>query len=243
MNDLYRDIIYNLARRAIADASSISGLLHAGTKGQLRELFVRQLLQPILPDKYIIGSGNIITAYNQVSNQIDVIVCDKRIVSPLLFQGDVGIFPVESVLSTIEVKSTLTLDELRKSHQSASLTNKFKHCTTPHPPIEHHVQAVFAFATDLSQNGRSEIDRYVELSASDDSGLKSICVVGRGCWIKTDEGWSDWTMPGIGGEIVAFLIATANTIQRRGLTRRAPDLRDYATFIHPGDPEKLCVDV
>lgn len=238
MNDLYRDIIYNLARRAIADATSISALLHTGIKGQLRELFVRQLLEPMLPPGYITGSGNIITAYNQVSSQLDVVVCDRRIVPPLLFQGDVGIFPVEAALCVIEVKSVLTAEELRKAHASALRNNQFKHCVGNGPDIEHLVQCVFAFGTDLSPGGRSEIDRYIEINAGEDA-IRAICVVGRGYWFKYNDQWINGTMPGIGGEIVAFLASIANRIQLIASTRRPPDLFEYLHVVHSGDPSSL----
>src|SRR5690348_13586744 len=79
MNRVYKDLLFNLAKRAVQDANSISGLLHSGLKGQLRELFVRELLIPTMPREYVVGSGNILSAYEDISPQLDVVICDGRI--------------------------------------------------------------------------------------------------------------------------------------------------------------------
>lgn len=188
MNQIYKDLLYNLAKRAVMDAEAIKGLVHSGLKGQLRELFVRELLLPILPSEYVVGSGNVITAYNEVSNQIDVIVCDRRVIPPVLFKGDVGIFPIESTLLTVEVKSTLDAHELELSHTSADRVKGFKHSVRPGRAIEHVHSCLFAFGTDLALGGKSELARYIELVGSEEPALRLICVVGRGCWF-----WADGT--------------------------------------------------
>lgn len=231
MNQLYRSLLFNLAEHAVLDANSITGLLHSGLKGQLRELFVRELLTPLIPREYVIGSGNILSAYGDISNQIDVIVCDGHILPPILFQSDIGMFPIESVLVTIEVKSRLTAPELKKSHKSAKKATTFHHApaiTDGHEP-EHVVPYLFAFASDLANDGKSETDRYMEIvnGGGGEPVLRGICVVGRGFWFWADSKWNTWNFSGKHAEIVEFLTAIINTVQRIASTRSQPDLRQY----------------
>lgn len=242
MNHLYRDLIYNLAGRVVRDAESVQRLVHSGLKGHLRELFIKELLQPMIPSEYVIGSGNIITACNEISNQIDVVVCERRIIPPLLFQDNVGVFPIESALLTIEVKSILDLDELRTAHISAVKVAHFRHSVRPSDSIEHLIPCLFAFNTDLSREGKSEISRYLSITGDADPALRMICVVGRGCWFWNNGSWFNWEFPGVHGEIVAFLVGIANRIQDVAGTRISPDIREYVLFNHAEDVGRLTPD-
>jgi hypothetical protein len=232
VNQIYRDLLFSLAKRAVQDANSIGGLLHNGLKGQIRELFVRELLIPTMPREYVVGTGNILSAYADISNQIDVVVCDRRILPPILFQSDLGMFPIESALVTIEVKSRLNAAELKISHESAETVAKFKHAPSVgnkpmHDPIEHVVPYLFAFSSDLTADGKTEIERYTELMSGGEPALRGICVVGRGFWFWSDGKWHRWNFPGEHSEVVAFLAAIINTVQRIAATRSQPDLRSY----------------
>jgi hypothetical protein len=232
MNRVYKDLLFNLAKRAVQDANSISGLLHSGLKGQLRELFVRELLIPTMPREYVVGSGNILSAYEDISPQLDVVICDGRILPPILFQSDLGMFPIESALVTIEIKSRLDADELKSSHASAERVAKFRHAPSVgnkpmHDPIEHVVPYLFAFSSDLAANGKTEIERYTEITSGGEPVLRGMCVVGRGFWFWSDSKWHTWKFSGEHAEIVEFLTAIINTVQRVAATRSQPDLRSY----------------
>jgi hypothetical protein len=118
---LYREIVLERVRAAIGAARAVRGLSHQGLKGQIREVLVRELFQPILPPTIGIGRGCIISSFDEEkSGEQDVILFDRRILPPILYDASLGIFPIESVLFVIEVKSTLTAAELKKSHSSAS---------------------------------------------------------------------------------------------------------------------------
>jgi len=227
MNRLYRDLLFNLAKRAVQDARSIDKVIHTELKGQIRELFIRELLIPVMPREFVVGSGNILSAYDDISNQIDVVVCDGRIVPPILFESGLGMFPIESALLTIEVKSELNAGELKTSHDSAKRVEKFAHAVKSATKIEHVVPYLFAFSTDLVPAGKTEIERYTELLSGDDPALRGICVVGRGFWFWADGKWQNWAFSGENGEVVEFLTAIINTVQGIAATRPRPDLRSY----------------
>lgn len=99
--------------------------LHMGTP---RENFIQEFLQKHLSQRVGIGTGEIIDANSKPGenrNQIDIVIYD--IGYPRIhFGGEIYGFLAESVIATIEVKSTLTEEELAKSIKTA---NKIKSLT------------------------------------------------------------------------------------------------------------------
>lgn len=234
MHQIYHDLVVSRAVQMIGAAQSLKSVTHSGLKGSLREVFVRDLLEPLLPPQYIIGTGQIISAYGQTSGQTDIVVCDRRVLPPLLFDRFQGIFPIETVLATIEVKSRIDATELEMAHKAAAKIACFAHA----PPvgkvthdekheIEHVLNFVFAFDTDLALNGKTELERYAELYKDDEPPIRAICVVDRGFWCRADNEWHEYTCSGPNGEVVGMVAALVNACQRVAGTRLQPNIRDY----------------
>lgn len=108
-----------LAKGFIEKINSLSGMEHDLTHGELKELFLSDLLENFITGQLSIGSGIIVDSKGNQSNQTDVILYDNRILPPFLKIGKLGIFPIEGVLATIEVKTDLTKDEILKSEKNS----------------------------------------------------------------------------------------------------------------------------
>lgn len=98
-------------------------LKHPGEKGLLRELFLRRVIESILPPHFAVGSGVIIDKWGRQSMQSDLLVYDRRMLPPLLEEQGHGIYPMDSVLRVIEVKSTLNKAGLEEASKAAWLLN------------------------------------------------------------------------------------------------------------------------
>ncbi len=109
-------IIKGLYERAM----SLNTLDHKVTKGELRELFVSEILEQFLTDQFGIGTGVVINQAGMQSAQIDIIIYDKRVLPPLIKNKQIGIYPIESVLALIEVKSNLRKSDIEKSEDNFS---------------------------------------------------------------------------------------------------------------------------
>jgi hypothetical protein len=109
-NQLLRDWFDELEKILSAELHLTGLLNHASTVGQAREFLVRRVLGSILPVMAHVGSGQIIDAYGNRSKQIDLIVYDSRF--PQLKTDGGGLYFVEGVLATVEVKSTIDVDQL-----------------------------------------------------------------------------------------------------------------------------------
>jgi hypothetical protein len=100
-------------RKTIDVAATAGQLDHRGLRGRAREIFVADLLTPLLYPTMGVCTGVVVDSEGNQSRQTDVIVFDRRIVPPLLLEASEGMIPAESVLFAIEVKSSLDRGEIR----------------------------------------------------------------------------------------------------------------------------------
>jgi hypothetical protein len=209
VNKLYRNLILERIRFALASAEAAADLEHSGVKGALRETLIADLLRPLLPVDVAIATGIVISADDQQSAQQDILVFDRHLLPALSFEGGLILIPVESVLATIEVKSCLTAGELRKAHTNATSVRRLdiqsgtrdergnyidprilaeSGETIRADPLRQcsaPVALLFALRSDLCQTGKSEIDRYAEICSEDPHVFSALCVVGRGLFGPT----------------------------------------------------------
>jgi hypothetical protein len=111
-------------------------------------------------------TGIIVDSSGGSSLQIDIIMYDKTLIPSLMFTGEEGIVPIESVLATVEVKSTLTRDELKKSiknaHSVKNLNANFSEVMSETPKKYSPVCCVFSFSSNSSKP-ETELSRLEEV--------------------------------------------------------------------------------
>ena len=237
MNTVYRDLILVRVEAAMAGAKAVANIAHPGFKGELREIVIRDLFYPLLPSDVGVGTGVIISADNRQSRQQDVVIFDRRILPPILLEKSRGMFPIESVLYAIEVKSKMTADEIKKSHRSATELIGFRYGSGDYDDFgkrtEHTVKkvisAVLAFDTDLTLEGKNDIDRYDDIRGSGNPAIPAICVVGREYWYWSGDKWRTWKRTYRFEEVVGFIAHVINTYRTIAATRKEPRLGRYLT--------------
>ena len=99
-------------------------MLHRGELGRITEEIIKGVLDRTLPKRFSIGTGVIINSDGDVSAQTDIVIYDNFFISPLLSEYGARVFPVECVYATIEVKSILTLNGLKKGISDIMLLRK-----------------------------------------------------------------------------------------------------------------------
>lgn len=80
---------------------------HNPTIGLLTEEILRQFLSTYLPKGVGVEQGFIIDENSNLSKQIDIIIYDNQLYSPLYRINDIVVVPNKSVLDVIEVKTTV----------------------------------------------------------------------------------------------------------------------------------------
>ncbi|MGV3705400.1 MAG: DUF6602 domain-containing protein [Arcticibacter sp.] len=108
---------------------------HSVSKGNYRELLLRNVLQKYVPKKYAVATGFI----EGCPRQCDIIIYDAHNFSPFFQDGDLVVVPGKSVRAVIEVKSTLSTSEL--SDALDLLWDVARHRNLPAP----FLKAIFAF--------------------------------------------------------------------------------------------------
>jgi hypothetical protein len=122
---------------AISKIPANSG--HSLHKGTPREAFIREFLSQHLSERVAIGTGEIIDSRsraNEQRNQVDIVIF-KRDYPRLALGGNIQGFLVESVVATIEVKSSLKKTDVRQAMKSAIAVKSFQ------PSIEKSFRAGF----------------------------------------------------------------------------------------------------
>lgn len=95
----------------------LTGVLpHAGERGSNDEERCRAFLNSVLPRRYSIGSGFVVssTPGSEASLQQDVVIYDDFLNSPLHREISAAAFPIEMVYATVEVKGMLGSGDLGK---------------------------------------------------------------------------------------------------------------------------------
>ncbi|TSC75303.1 MAG: hypothetical protein G01um101430_510 [Parcubacteria group bacterium Gr01-1014_30] len=183
----------NIIKGFVERAENLT-LNHPGTEGQLKELFLGNVLKLFLSQQFDIGSG-IITNHNGTeSSQADIIIYDRRMIPPFIYQGNVGAYPVESVLAVIEVKSTLSPNSkngFKKIGKDASkLDDIYKKCTfferskfnsdSPRPPFF----AVFSLKENMPKLLHKNNKKACNWLDKKSRYISSVCIVGKYSWIR-----------------------------------------------------------
>src|SRR6476659_1599322 len=98
---------------------------HALSKGEEREIPVQSFFREHLPRAFAVTKAEIVDLYETHSPQMDAVIYDQMR-NTAFYSGAISILPVEALLVSIEVKSTLTLEEIKTSVNSARKLRQLK---------------------------------------------------------------------------------------------------------------------
>jgi hypothetical protein len=88
---------------------------HHGLKGEGNENATRDLIKKFIPNKYGVSSGIVIDREGTPSKQCDIVIYDNTNYPSLLSLTSMHIFPIDLVLATIEIKTTLSSEKAREA--------------------------------------------------------------------------------------------------------------------------------
>lgn len=242
VNIMYRKNVVDNIDAAIRNALAASDVDHPVLVGGIREIALKHLFRPLLTEVADIGTGKIIDNTGTQSDQIDIIIYSTDINPPILYdegKSDMGLFPAETCLYAIEVKSQASASELRKAIENAKSVRKMKFLAGYYDiyfnPVHHRLTAIvpafFAFDSDLKEGGKSELDRYLQLDPNGRTNpvIPVICVIGKGYWYfnGNESSWYYWEPTPDHGEVISFLGGVLNTIPDQIASRGHPRFGTY----------------
>ena len=217
---------------------------HSGIRGDEREAAVRQFLRERLPGAYGAVKGEAIDSKNTHSTQLDVVIYDQIRNSPLLAKTDQVLLPIEALLSVVEVKSVLTLDELKTCLEAAKQLRSLKPYKTSF--IDSRLNGasaqdnsprcfycVFAYDTNIAlanwaQKEWERVKKAAQDTECSPTFIDRILVLSRGLIIP--EGMTCKVMAT--NQEIAFrewFLHLVNFLSRENPRRRPVDLQEYSS--------------
>ena len=251
MNQLLIDVLRVRIQSAVAASSAIDSIAHEGLKGRIREIFVNDLVAPFLPSFVGLGTGKIIDSEGGQSAECDVVIYDRDVMPPLMLGQREALFPIESVLFSIEVKTTLNPVELRDATAKAKRVKDLKNLPPRYPEGQGYatvlnphkdslrpapVCCLFAFGTDMKGERKTELQRYQAITDhKNEEGVPYIgmlCVVDRAAHFfnNNSESGNDWHTFDADSkhrEVLTFLGGLLDTIPEQRLKRGYPAWSNY----------------
>ncbi len=240
-------ILRTKVRSIVEQSKCMDELDHLGTRGRWRELFLTELIEPLLPDGISATTGVLVDCKGVQSKQLDIIIYASNLLPPLFQSAEQSVIPVDAAIQVIEVKSTLNASEVKDSLRKArSVKGLFLQIAgTEYPPpynalianeLKHPIRVppiftLFGFNSDLSGNGMTEWERYQKYVTLEKemstTGVyfNDICVAGSGYWngpstecISTDGNYS---------EVLHMLVTLSNCIPLWIKLRGTPQFGNY----------------
>ena len=123
--DLFINSFFGTSRTVFFDEVT-ERLRHSGEFGTYRERISHDFLKFVMPQKYSLGNGFIISSNNDVSTQCDIIMFDKSITPFIQSSENQTFYPVETVVAVGEVKSTMSKSEFVTAINKLSKIKKIK---------------------------------------------------------------------------------------------------------------------
>jgi hypothetical protein len=114
LNNIFKEI----SEQLISEFRKASEVRHSVGKGSLREDAFKNFLKEYLPQRYAIGSGEVISPENKVSGQLDAIIYDPQQCPAFIKSTSHAIYPIESVYGAISIKSHLDSSELEDAYKN-----------------------------------------------------------------------------------------------------------------------------
>lgn len=184
---MLKDILMSVSKKMQIDFEGItSKIQHNGEKGTARENILEEYLKNYLPEKYCFSKGTIVDCKDVQSRQVDIIIHDKFLTPYLIDMDDTKIVPIESVYGVVEVKSTLTKEELRKCVKNIESVRKLEKKTISGYSFP---TAGMVFAYDSDASLEAVYKNLNELSADVDVNkrISCVCVLNKGIILPVEK--------------------------------------------------------
>ena len=156
---------------------------HHGEKGRVVEGIVTDIFHKILPKRFSIGTGFIITKDGEYSSQLDIVIFDNHYNAPVPISRSISLFPVECVYATVEVKSKLDKTELIKSLKTIKQIRGFKGKKYYRPNEQVRLAPrsyIFSFETNKFPQGYPDFEAWINKNVTEiDTHVHGILVLER----------------------------------------------------------------
>lgn len=232
-NAIFRSQFRKLVESACHDFDASALVEHDYLKGRIREIAVHKIIKPFLPVSFGVGTGKIVDSENQQSQECDVIIYDRDILPPILFDPSLGLYPIESTMAVLEIKSRVDATEIKDAIKKATSLRVLKgipdESISP-GQMKAPLFAVLGYSSDLCIEGESESSRYKKYDTNANPLIKAICVIKRGYWCFLPDPTNAWHSRSATteyDEVTDFVSGLLNTLRTVRKSRGYPKIGPY----------------
>ena len=177
---LFQSHFDRIRRRLEAEGNAAKSFHHGLNRGLIREAFIREFLAQNISDLWGVSTGEIFdgaTREGEIRNQIDVVIHNKRYPKLPLAAG-IDLFFIETVSSTIEIKSRLSKEDVRSAAAVAkrikSLARFDPQRFNPTGMVKNPRPYSFIFAYEGPAKIATVLDWMIAVSSEDGFGLDDL---------------------------------------------------------------------
>lgn len=193
---VFANVLAQAEKRLILDAEKAENLGHKGLKGNERAAALKDFLEEHLPAIFAVGSGEAIDFRDHRTGELDLFIYDRSTAAPIQSSSESALIPAESLYAVIEVKTTLSQDELNKCFKAAARVRKLKPFKTNFRPaatdgqvFEDHYRCpyyVFSYHSNLAEEdwAEKEHQRLINAAKAEECPIDvvdQLFVLDRGC--------------------------------------------------------------
>jgi hypothetical protein len=193
---IFKAVLDAAARQLHIASNEATAFQHTGIRGDERAAALASFLREHLPSTIGVAKGEAIDFRDRRTGQLDILIYDSDMASPISSQSENVLIPAESLLAVIEVKTTLTQNDLNACYAGAKKVREIRPFKQAFIAAREEGKAaedgnfrcmylVFSYGTNLSEKNwlNKEFSR-LEHAANSINGklnlVDLVCVLDRG---------------------------------------------------------------
>jgi hypothetical protein len=166
--------------------------LNPADKGELCEVFIKEVIEESLGDMYrIFRGGKVISSGGAISKQLDVVICSRQAIK---FYSNKGKYPTETVKGVFSITSTLDLPKLEDClAEFASIPKKGYHFISPKDlyPEKFKIETqrifenltpvccVFAYHGNIQPSWLAHLRQWIDINKPNPSLMPTFIIVNK----------------------------------------------------------------
>lgn len=219
----------------IAQVEESEQIKHGSTKGTLREKYITEFLESLLPSQYLVKNGFVCDVLGSISPQIDLILADTSVLPSVTLSHNVSLIPIEAAIGAMEVKSILKTSAFEQLKRQVDAIWSLRPIAERPPPGPFGVRFfIFAYESEVSIE---RLKKWFETVPA----LFGICVMKRAFIRRASEGIVAVTDSGEEGVLV-FISSWIHAVVKAEEERLAPSLNVWRRYIVGVDPSVAARD-
>jgi hypothetical protein len=245
---VFKQVLQAAEDQLILSSRSATPYKHRGIRGAERARALQKIVDGHLPTVFSTSKGEVIDYRDNRTGEIDFCIFDSSTASPIHASGDNSLIPAEALYAVVEVKSTLTQNELDKCFVAAEKIRALQPFKESFLGAQESATSaskcrcmyvVFAFQSNLSNTGWAKKEfRRLETAAAKANGtlglIDQVIVMNRG--IIRPEACKAITQDSAKGLFLEFYVGLMNFLMRE--RRRRPEI-DWAAYFWRSPWEKI----